>query len=178
MTSEYATRQAGPPGPRPQRPDPQGLLLGLEQLRSSLRQRLDSIEALALERPEFAPADPTEREQVLRRRVAELEERLARLSVEAKRREQEHQAAMEQLEADRRLIAEAWERLELERTGFLAPAAPAARQAAPAAAPPAPVLRPTVDAAGNDAVANSILKQFQALRSDVRKNGSGRHAQR
>jgi hypothetical protein len=114
------------------------------------------------------------------------------LIYESKRRQEECQTSIEKLENDRRLLAEAWERLERERidgasTGGShalthshshahahAPQRPAVvvQQAA------APAFRPAVAVEANDVVAHAILKQFQALRSDVRKTAHGRRPQR
>jgi hypothetical protein len=143
---------------------------------------------MALERDPAASGDPSERERELRRRIAELEERQARLVAESKRREQEFESGMEKLENDRRLITEAWERLECERIdgagagpGRPAPRPPGANpNPAPShhPQPASPVFRPAVTPESNDVITHAILRQFQALRSDVRRNASGRRPDR
>ena len=114
----------------------------------------------------------------LRERVLALEAAQARLQSELRRREQEWHDAVQQLEDDRRLLTEAWERLEHERVDAPAP---------PQAAGPrdtvsrvehatAAVHRQPDPLAGDDSVTREILRQFQALRGDVRRtaNGAGR----
>jgi len=104
--------------------------------------------------------------------VAILEAAQARLQAEAKRREQDYQAALQQLDADRRLLAEAWERLEQEQLETPVVAAAAATPATPASERPA-APRPAADPA-SEAVTRSILQQFQSLQGDVRRNARER----
>jgi hypothetical protein len=188
MSSDQATTagsaQASRPRRAPARPDPLGLIQGLDRLREVLHQRLDRIETMALERGDAPAADPTAREQELCRRIAELEERHTRLVAEAKRREQEWQNNLEQLENDRQLLAEAWARIERERiehagTGSGTGTGSGSGHAAstPAAAP-TPVFRPAVTGDPDDVISHAILRQFQALRSDVRRNATGRRPHR
>jgi hypothetical protein len=152
---------------------------GLERLRDLVHQRLDRIEAMARERGDDPAHEPSQRELELRNRIAELEERQARIVAEARRMEQEWHAGMEKIEHDRRLLAEAWERLERERIdGVGHPAeAPGPKPTHPSPSP-SPSFRPTVAPQSNDVVTHAVLKQFQALRSDVRKNANGRHPHR
>lgn len=188
MSSDPVTTAGNPQASRPRRaparPDPHGLIQGLDRLREVLHQRLDRIETLALERGEAPAADPTAREQELRRRIAELEERQTRLVAEAKRREQEWQNNMAQLENDRKLLAEAWARIERERIEHAGSGAGAGvgagsgRAASAPAAPAAPVFRPAVADGTDDVISHAILRQFQALRSDVRRNANGRRPHR
>jgi hypothetical protein len=131
-------------------------------------------------------------EPALQQRLAELEEARRQLCAEAQRQEKEWSAALAQLEADRRLLAEAWERLERHRIEGLGsserhphhPHAPgpgsprgalAARPhpAAPALAP-APVRSVRSDPDPNNPVAEAILRQFQTLCRDVRCNAETR----
>jgi hypothetical protein len=182
MTSDHPSTTSTPHGPGPARgparPDPLPLLQGLERIRDTLRQRLDRLEAMVHERAAAPGAEPSVREFELRKRIGELEERQRMLVSEARRREQEHDAAMAKLEDDRRLLADAWDRLEQERTGCAAHPAAQVNHHPPAAPPPKPVFRPVVANETDDAVAQAILKQFQALRSDVRRNASGRRTRR
>ena len=126
----------------------------LQRLRARVLRGLDRIEALARQRAAGGDVE-------LRARLEELE---------AERAE-----AFERLEHDRRQLAEAWERLERERVAALAAGhgvGPAADVARPPTVPlPAP--RPEPD--GPDPVEQAVLRQFQALRHDVRRNALGRH---
>jgi hypothetical protein len=175
----------GDPKRRISRLDSNALIQGLERLRECFEQRLVRLEALARERvAQPAPVpfpDRTELELQLQQRIAEIEEAQLRLRTQAERREQEWRAALEQIEGDRALLAEAWEQLERERVE--APAAPASQ--APRRAPAGtterglttPVRsRPEPAEAANDHVAHTILQQFQALRNDVRRNARPRRS--
>jgi hypothetical protein len=158
--------------------DSTALVQGLERLRECFEQRLVRLEAMARERVPPPVLDRTELELKLQQRIVEIEEAQVRLRTQAERRDQEWQAALEQLEGDRALLAEAWERLERERVESSAAAAPQTKgrvSAATAERAAAPV-RPQIDPAevANDQVAHTILKQFQALRNDVRRNARRR----
>jgi hypothetical protein len=161
------------------RPDADAAVRGLERLREGIGRRLERLEALARERiaPATAtPPEPAELQRTLRRRIAEFEEAQRRLREQADRREQEWRESLEQLEADRRLLADAWDRLERERVESPAPpqpGPPGGRPAAERAAAPHPHRGPDVDG-DDDGVAHAILKQFQALRNDVRSNAGNR----
>lgn len=188
MSSEHPAPSGTPQTSRSRRgtsrPDPATLLQGLDRLREFVHQRLDRIETIARDRGAALPAEPSEREKELRRRIAELEDRQTRLVAEARRREQEWETDLEQLENDRRLLTEAWERLERERIDGAGPGAgqPAQRSATAApnhhASSPPPVFRPAVSPESNDVITHAILQQFQALRSDVRRNANGRRPHR
>jgi TolA-binding protein len=181
MTRDPITTTSTPPEAgarrRPARPEAASLVQGLEALRG----RVDLVEALAIERAASASTGETpERERALQQKVAELEETLGRAQAEARRRDQEWKAAIEQLEGDRKLLAEAWERLERERVDAAGAPAAAPRPYAPRPAPtPAPAAaRATVTTEADEAVAHAILQQFQALRGDVRSHGGGRRPRR
>src|SRR5262245_41720244 len=138
MTSEFTTPSGTPQPSRPRRggtrPDQFPVIQGLDRLRDFVHQRLDRIEAMTVERiaSPLASADPTEREQELRKRLGEAEERQGRIVAEAKRREQEWESGLEQIENDRKLLAEAWERLERDRIdGPVASHAPQPRAGGP-----------------------------------------------
>jgi hypothetical protein len=156
--------------------DSNALIQGLERLRECLEQRLVQLEAMARERAEYKAADRPEFEQRLQERISEYEEAQHRLRAQAERREQEWQAALEQLEDDRALLAKAWEQLEQERVE-VASAAPQGNKKHPrverGSSPPA---RPHTELpdASSDHVAHAVLKQFQALRNDVRRNARQR----
>lgn len=170
---EPRTRRAAAP-----RPEAAALVQGLERLRDSLIRRLEQIETLALEQATLLEQDSTEREQVLRERVFSLEAAQARLQAEGKRREQEWQTVIEQLEADRKLLADAWERLEQQQIAAPQPQAQAQRASAaerPAAVAATTPYRPIAADEPDDPVTRTILRQFQALKSDVRRNAKGRN---
>jgi exonuclease VII large subunit len=165
------------PRRRISRPDSNALIQGLERLRERVEQRLVRLEAVARERAEAPVHEPSELEQKLRRRIAEFEEAQARLRTQADRREQEWQASVEQLEGDRVLLAEAWDRLERER--IEAVAAPQGQGQVPVRSPVAgreavpperPRPRPEMDDPAHDSVTLAILQQFHTLRNDVRHN--------
>jgi hypothetical protein len=177
MTGENlaATNENQEPDPkrRISRPDSNALIQGLERLRECFEQRLVRLEGMARERAAPPVADRTELEHKLQQRIGEIEDAQLRLRTQAERREQEWRTALEQLEGDRALLAEAWEQLERERVAGHADAAPQQNRRASAATPPVRPHTEPVDAA-NDHVAHTILKQFQALRNDVRRNARGR----
>lgn len=172
MTGKAAPEPGDPQDPRT---DAATLVQGLARLRDALDQRLDRIEAMALGQAVRLQEDAPERERALRDRVEHLEASIARLHAEAKRREQEWQAGLLELDSDRRLLADAWERLEQSQID-----APQRSAGDPGRPPPGPRPEPaaavprqeTVDA--DDPVTRAILRQFQTLKSDVRRNAKGR----
>ncbi len=86
--------------------------VALERLRDTLLERLNAIEALAEELTAQLGLNSSERERILRDRVVVLEAAQARNLAEIRRHEEEWEDAMSTLATDRRLLAEAWERLE------------------------------------------------------------------
>jgi hypothetical protein len=183
MTGEHVplTHETHDPEPKRKisRLDSNALIQGLERLRERIEERLERLEAVARERAQRAVPERSELEQRLQQRIHELEEAQHRLWAQAERRDQEWRVAVEQLEGDRTLLAEAWELLERERLeggAALHPAHPQGgirlpqgeRTATPARA------RPELADPGSDQVAHAILKQFQALRNDVRRNARQR----
>lgn len=174
------------PGDRPgqetkrasSRPGPVALLQGLERVREGIRGRLDQIEDLARRRAENPPRANPDRERELEARIAELEDAQARSRDEGRRREEQGRDAIERLEQDRRQLAEAWELLEQEQIALTRAApGPHPPALAPAIAGPAPAtpLRADVTSEGENPLAHEILKQFQSLRRDVRRNAHERH---
>lgn len=178
------------------RPETAVLANGLERIRAAVLERLDKVETAVRERAAAAPiAEPEliERDADLRRRAAELQQRQTevqqraaemeetqrRLRTERDRWENERASLLEQLEHDRRLLADAWERLEQEKLDH------PDRPAADAAFAPAParnghsernvprVVRAVVASDDENPVAKDILRQFQAVRRDVRRNANG-----
>jgi hypothetical protein len=169
------------PKRRTSRLDSNALIQGLERLRDCVEQRLNRLEAAARERAaQPAPVlGASELEQKLQRRIAEYDEAQLRLRAQAERHEQEWRTALEQIEGDRKLLADAWERLEreqIETTGAAA-ANGAGRPHTDERIPAATARtrqRQAVDDAPSDSVTEDILKQFHALRNDVRRNARQR----
>jgi len=157
------------------RVDTNALIQGLERLRECVEQRLNRLEAAAREQAALVVPEPSELERKLQQRIAEYEEAQLRLRAQAERREQEWRTALEQIEGDRKLLAEAWERLERERLEGMAAAQGVGRSPL-AERGSTPLLRPRPDLAdtANDQVEHAILKQFHALRNDVRRNARQR----
>jgi hypothetical protein len=168
---------------------PSALIESLQRLRDRVLERLDSIETLARQRSASAPgaAERAGLERTLERKLADIEETERRLRTQAERQEKEWIASLTQLEADRRLLAEAWERVEQDRIAYANPAEPQHRGHAqgqgpqngvPAARPHAGFLVAARSAAGdsepNQPVAQAVLRQFQTLCSDVRRNAEER----
>ena len=166
------------PRPGPVRCDPVSPAQTLERLREGLLQRLDVLEIIAAEQAALSGYSPTEREQFLRERTATLEASLSRLQAELKRRELEWEDKVHSLEHDRQLIAEAWQRLEAEQLegGSVGTAGSVTESPPEYQSPNGPTPRPPAPDESNDHVAKAILKQFQALQRDVRRNAKGRGA--
>ena len=171
---------------RPTKPGPQalpsGLIHNLEELRSSVLRRLESIEALARCCSGVPSVEITRTEQMLKQRIDELELERSRARSEPDSEEPSSKQLLTQLENDRKLLAEAWERLERERIDAIA-AGSVARSALPARHPhPAeglamhgsPAQRLTATPETANPVAESILRQFQTLCSDVRRTTDAR----
>ncbi|MDR3632953.1 MAG: hypothetical protein P4L84_03900 [Isosphaeraceae bacterium] len=162
---------------------------GLERIRATVLERLDKVETALRERASRAPVEESqlsERDSELRRRAAELQQRQTelqqrtaeleeaqrRLRAERDRWENERATLLEQLEHDRILLAEAWERLEREKLEHPdGPSAPSRN--ANTERVPARVARPVVASDDENPVAQAILRQFQAVRRDVRRNANG-----
>lgn len=89
------------------------LARNLEGFRDELHRRLDELESLIRRRVELEYAD---RERALRARVAELEKAQAKMQGEVGSLNDQHVELMARLEHDRQLLAEAWQRLEEERS--------------------------------------------------------------
>ena len=164
---------------------PAGLIHNLEELRNCILRRLESIEALARCRSGVPTVEITRTEQMLRQRIEELELERSRSLSDLVSKDPSDKQLLSQLENDRKLLAEAWERLERERIDAIA-AGSVARPALPARRPhPAeglamqgsPVQRPTATAETANPVAESILRQFQTLSSDVRRTTDARSSQ-
>jgi hypothetical protein len=157
----------------------------LERLRQRVLERLDSLEALAQEQAAGARTTGGNPglEADLMRKLADLEDAERRRRAEAERQERDWRESLARLDADRRLLAEAWERVEQERIAYSAAGAP--HQRANDHGPPVPngvpaaLAHPGGLVAARSAAADSepvhpitqaILRQFQTLSSDVRRN--------
>jgi hypothetical protein len=161
----------------------------LRRLRQRVLERLNALEAMARQRPTSAGADEgiAARERALRQREAEVEEARLQLHAEAERQSKEWSDALARLDADRHLLAEAWERVERQRIeGLGSPGGQAPHyahgQGQLRATPDAPVhtatLMPTpsagTDLEPSNPVAQAILRQFEMLCRDVRSNADAR----
>ncbi len=142
----------------------------LETLRQEIERRLTRIEELALKR-----RGSVERTRELERKLAELERSRRSRDDQLKRWEAERQAILDELEHDRSLLAEAWNRLEQEETR---------RSSRPdrsdhrdgrridkieSNTPKATVHAVAATPVEDDHVAQSILRQFRSLQRDVRR---------
>jgi hypothetical protein len=167
------------------------LIDDLERLRALVSERLSSIEILIRENSAGALSarEVAAREESIGKKSAELEEARRMLQVQAERERQDWITAMSQLENDRQLLAEAWERVEEERIDSQCPRhASLAHQshlsthltAVPTGLPTKgatiPVRTGSVESDSYNPVAQDILRQFQTLRSDVRQSAMGRRA--
>jgi hypothetical protein len=136
----------------------------LRRLRDLVAERLERIEALARAQLDARSADPS----------AEVADARTKLQAEREAWDRTRQAQLEEIETNRRLLAEAWERLEAERIEAARhPATPAvAPTPAPTARPPAaPILR-SAELDASDSVTRSIMREFQVLRRDVRHHST------
>jgi hypothetical protein len=165
--------QGNDPRRRLPRLDPNALILGLERLRECVEQRLKSLEMAARRHAATTPREPSQLERELHQRIAEHDEAQVRSRMQTERREHEWRVALEQLEGDRKLLADAWERLERERLEAIATAQTQGASRAPVLEHGAVVpvrAGPEAIDQGNDVLSQAVLKQFQALRNDVRRN--------
>lgn len=173
--------------------------LGLDDVEKQVRTQISQQSAILKSGPEPVAhsQNPTEREQRLQKRVSELEQAQLNLRADVERWERDREDLLVQIEHDRRMLAEAWERLEYEQThGQVSTTSPPdtrrpgqapapahfERQANPAGAAPVSPDRNTAPrqaapanqaspTAQDDSVAQAILRQFQSLQRDVRRNG-------
>ncbi len=161
---------------------PSGLVNNLEELRGCVLSRLESIEELARRCSSIPSIEVARTEQMLKQRIDELELERSRVSADLITQEPIDGQLLTQLENDRQLLVDAWERLERERIDALAagsvarPAQPAHHshpvEGLPMHSSPAPRSAATAEAA--NPVAESILRQFQTLCSDVRRTTDAR----
>jgi hypothetical protein len=181
------------PWPPPVHPLQAALIQDLQLLRKRLLERLEAIESMVRHRPvsSAVPREIAGLERALQAKQAELEETQSRLRAQSDRQETEWQAVLAQLEEDRRMLAEAWERVERQRIEILStpqahpptqPQGTGARMTAASQRPhqttsiPMPIRSPATDGNAITPVAQTLLRQFQTLCSDVRRNAEGRRA--
>jgi hypothetical protein len=166
------------------------LIADLELLRQLVIERLGSIEQLAEEKA-AALRRSRASEEALKLESGEVEESRRKLLEQTERQRKEWEAALERLESDRRLLAEAWERVENERVDAMGlredqrvhpgsdhiQGAGSSRQLGRAGAP-AQVRPSSTHSDAYNPVAQAILQQFQTLCSDVRRSANARRAAR
>jgi hypothetical protein len=143
---------------------------GLEYLRERFHMQLDALEALLRDRLERHEQNLRERESQLEQRANDLEHARLQLQVETDRWEHDRQSMIEQIEHDRGLLAEAWERVE--RAHVKGASVSAKGQAQPASNghtrdERTPVV--SVATALPQPVLEEVLWQFQSVRRDVRR---------
>ena len=94
---------------------PSALVRNLEELRNAVLRRLESLEGLARNCSGASAVEIARTEQMLRQRIDELELERERARSELIDEDPSGTQLLSQLEKDRQLLAEAWERLERER---------------------------------------------------------------
>ncbi|MEW4569354.1 hypothetical protein AB1L88_15930 [Tautonia sp. JC769] len=138
--------------------DPASLAAAMDRIRKHVHHWLDRLEELADATPDVDHAT---------------EQGRAALQAEVERHQREWEAQVEALDHDRRLLAEAWERLEHEQVAALSGTRSPADSPRPSRAPaPPPVASPPVER--DDMLDQAILRQFEALRRDVRRTAESR----
>ena len=190
------TKQRSPEsrtGPAPTYSAHSALIQSLQSLRERVLERLLSLETLAQSRSVSAQgsAASAERERTLDLKVAELAETERRLDDQAARQEKEWSASLIKLESDRRLLAEAWERIERERIACSSQSETHHHGRAqgqglqkggltdlPHAGALVTARSAAADSDMNHPVTQAILRQFQTLSSDVRRNAAERRDSR
>jgi hypothetical protein len=135
------------------------------ELRARLQHGLDRLAAIVREAlADVSPARPAD----IGDERLELERQRADFQAEVDAWHEQRRAQIEQLEGERRKLADAWDRLERERVEISA-ALRHETQPAPlphVAAPP----RPAAHASPAESpVAREVLRQFESLRHDVRR---------
>ncbi|HEV3120422.1 MAG TPA: hypothetical protein VGY53_00900, partial [Isosphaeraceae bacterium] len=85
---------------------------GLEHVRERFHKQLDALEAHLRERAQQQEKVFQEREEHLEQRAIQIEHTRLQFQLEAERWANEREAMIEQIEHDRRLLAEAWDRVE------------------------------------------------------------------
>jgi hypothetical protein len=199
MINDLRRPGTSPQGPEARtRPAPEhsafaSLIQDLVWLRELVLERLNSIERMAGERPAPAPSaqERTALEESFEMRSDKLEETRCRLQEQAEREKRDWSASLSQLEEDRRLLAEAWERVEQARidsssaprenpslhTQGLEPQT-VGTTGLPRTGASIRIRSAGADSDPHNPVSQEILQQFQLLCSDARQSARGRHASR
>jgi hypothetical protein len=156
----------------------------LQALRDCVLQRLDSIEGLARRRLGAPSAETIRLEQSLKQKIEELEHEKSRLRGGLEEKESTCRRLITELESDRQLLTEAWERLERERIDSTVAGSdhgspahrlrPSDRVVAPVSPTPTPPPKAATNVDSANPVSDTILRQFQTLCSDVRRTADSR----
>jgi|SRR5579864_2223626 len=146
------------------------LLEGLERVRQQIHEQLSAIDQEVRSRANW---HQTETEPALKRRIGELERLVGKLQTEDAGQERERGTMLEQLEHDRDLLAEAWQRVEREQIKLEAASRAATRKSSSRL--PAHQTEPSAFSADlEDLVSTNVLRQFESLQRDVRRNAKSR----
>jgi DNA repair exonuclease SbcCD ATPase subunit len=143
----------------------------IERIRASVHHWIDQIEHGLRDRPGDPVAD---RERQLAQEQEELEHNRQVLQGEIERRAHEWEALLEALERDRQLLADAWERLESEQLAVAGSSRAAAHAVTVDSSPVSRADAPRSPTETDTAVSRAILRQFEALRQDVRTQAGTR----
>jgi hypothetical protein len=143
----------------------QGALFALEASRRAIHGRLDELESLARNRLQATTTESDARAEQLAARLEQERAQLARL-----RKEQD--AALSQLEHDRQLLADSWERLEQDRLKCASP--PHEPDHERRAVTETRAIESTLTSNLDDPVVQGVLRQFQRLQRDVRKRSQAK----
>jgi hypothetical protein len=160
----------------------------LEALRDCVLLRLETIEDLARRRSGNWSAEIERLEQALKERTEELEQERSLCIDNPNGDDTSWRRMLSRLESDRKLLTEAWERLERERIDTISAGAtvrgsaqvhhPRGGESQPAQSPPAQRTATAATIEAGNPVADTILRQFQALCKDVRRTTEARFAPR
>jgi hypothetical protein len=145
----------------------ESLLDSVESIRAELHQRLDVLAKLADNKTQAGPPQGAS-DAVLSAKVRQLEKEKAQLVAEIERLKESHRTVLEPLEHDRQLLADAWARLEREQIRASRTATATPKTASVPLASTEPQSMPPEQ----DKFAMDVLRQFQALRRDVRGNAT------
>ncbi len=169
-------------------PSSPSLAHDLEALRDSVLLRLETIEDLARRRSGNWAAEIDRLEQALKERTDELEQERSHYSANTNGDELSWRRMLSRLESDRKLLTEAWERLERERIDTVSAGATVRGSAQvhhsrggesqPAQSPQAQRTAAAATVETGNPVAETILRQFQTLCQDVRRTTEARYAPR
>jgi hypothetical protein len=169
-------------------PSGSSLVHDLEALRDCVLLRLETIEDLARRRCGSWSAEINRLEQALKERTEELEQERNLYNANSSDDEQSWRHMLSRLESDRKLLTEAWERLERERIDTISAGStvrgsahvhhPRGGESQAAQSPQAQRTAAAATIETENPVAETILRQFQALCKDVRRTTEARYAPR